>query len=551
MSFSFGNGQPTAPQQGGGDLQVGSLERMGIFVETTIPQGVLTPATAKGIHFRTRKPSGYAFNEVDEFVLNIVQPAIDWYVNSLYQRDMHVHQLGQALDQAEIDVKNLKAQAQFLEYNGQIAKGLERGQDDAEMVAVMAKLTATESELNATKAELQAARAGGAVTQMIGGANPNGSKLDSSFFGGGTSSEPAQQGSPQVSPDSTGITAPPVVLTPQVEVPPLPFGSPTQQLGTDGVVTDAELQAKLEEQEAYIAQLMERYEQLQKMYEELVAQFDKAQAELAQRTQELVEKDNLLAAGQPVENGGAKPDAETEQYIKDFSDRYDQLQNMYEELSQRYSKEIADLEAQVAADKEDLAKLQEAAQQIQADEPQGLDAETQAYVDELLARYTALIEQYNEDTTDLQTKITELESGATQVAQMVPTNEEAEAEIQQLRDYYDQAVSQYNVLLDMYNQAVTQIEAGGGSVTIVQQEVAAAAESVDTSKFVAITEYERVVAENEALRQQLEEALGEDASTTADDYIPQFMLPAEDLKRDIDPAKYGNLPPGVTPGDLE
>lgn len=136
--------QPEKPDQG---QALGSLERMGIAVETKIDEAILTPSMAKAIRFRVSKPSGYSFQEVDDFVTNIVTPSIDWLLQTIYQRDSVVHALGRTLDQAETDNLNLKGQLTFAEYNSQIKKGIEQNSDDKEVTALMNRLVAAEAEL--------------------------------------------------------------------------------------------------------------------------------------------------------------------------------------------------------------------------------------------------------------------------------------------------------------------------------------------------------------------------------------------------------------------
>lgn len=132
----------------------GSLEKRGIQVETQIDPNVLSSSAAKAIRFRLSKPSGYALSEVDDFVRNIVQTSIDWYNQTIYERDKTVHYLGEELDKAETDIANLKSQIQFLEYNGQIEKGISQNSDDKEMVALMEKLATSEKEITSLHEQL-------------------------------------------------------------------------------------------------------------------------------------------------------------------------------------------------------------------------------------------------------------------------------------------------------------------------------------------------------------------------------------------------------------
>jgi hypothetical protein len=131
----------------------GSLERLGIKLETQPKDGVLTPGTVKSARFRMSKPSGYAVKDVEDFVLNIVQPSLTWYAQALHQRDLDVHQLGKELDLIEVDNLNLKFQLQAAQFGSQVQEGLDMNKDDKEMQELLQRYTALEAQLEAATTE--------------------------------------------------------------------------------------------------------------------------------------------------------------------------------------------------------------------------------------------------------------------------------------------------------------------------------------------------------------------------------------------------------------
>ena len=120
--------------------QQGSLERLGIPLETVPGEGVLTPGTVKAVRFRMSKPTGYAVKDVEDFVLDIVQPSLTWYSQALHQRDLAIHTLGEELDRAEVDLLNLRFQLQTTQYSARVEEGVALNQDDKEMAALLDQL---------------------------------------------------------------------------------------------------------------------------------------------------------------------------------------------------------------------------------------------------------------------------------------------------------------------------------------------------------------------------------------------------------------------------
>jgi hypothetical protein len=126
--------------------QQGSLERLGIPLETNPVEGVLTPASVKAARFRMSKPSGYAVKDVEDFILNIIQPTLEWYVQMLHQRDLAVHKLGAELDRTEVDLLNARYQIQSLEYGVKVQDGIALNQDDKEMSELLGRFKELETK---------------------------------------------------------------------------------------------------------------------------------------------------------------------------------------------------------------------------------------------------------------------------------------------------------------------------------------------------------------------------------------------------------------------
>lgn len=102
------------------NIPQGSLEQLGIHVETQLPQGVMSPADSKGVRFTQTRP-GYHFREVEAYK-EAVDNTLENYVALLHARDMDVYNLGAELDRARIDILNLRHQIEVYEYKGGVAE---------------------------------------------------------------------------------------------------------------------------------------------------------------------------------------------------------------------------------------------------------------------------------------------------------------------------------------------------------------------------------------------------------------------------------------------
>lgn len=125
----------------------GALERLGIPVQTTPPEQVLTSGKAKSIRFRISRPQGYAFGDVESYLFDYVIPTLDWYASTLHQRDLAIHALGELIDKTEVDLMNVKAQLDNKDYNEAIGIAVEDNERDAEMEILLEKVESLQAQL--------------------------------------------------------------------------------------------------------------------------------------------------------------------------------------------------------------------------------------------------------------------------------------------------------------------------------------------------------------------------------------------------------------------
>lgn len=136
------------------NITSGSLEQLGINVETQLPDGVLTPAESKGVRFTQTRP-GYHFREVEAYKEE-VDKTLDSYAAILHARDMDVYNLGAELDRARVDVANLRNQIEVYEYQGGIATENATDEEVATLLAANEELRNKVLELEAKQVEIDA-----------------------------------------------------------------------------------------------------------------------------------------------------------------------------------------------------------------------------------------------------------------------------------------------------------------------------------------------------------------------------------------------------------
>lgn len=130
------------------DENQGALERLGIPVQTTPPEQVLIAGKAKSIRFRVSRPHGYSYGDVESYQFDYVIPTLEWYADTLHQRDLAVHKLGEMVDKLEVDLLNAKAQLDNKDYNEAIGLAVETSEQDEEMEALLATVESLKAQLN-------------------------------------------------------------------------------------------------------------------------------------------------------------------------------------------------------------------------------------------------------------------------------------------------------------------------------------------------------------------------------------------------------------------
>lgn len=133
------------------EQEQGALERLGIPVETTPPDGVMTSGQARSVRFRIGRPQGYAFGDVESFIFDHIQPTLDWYANALHQRDLAVHRLGELVDKLEVDLQNANAQLDNKQYNEALGVAVDMAETDDETDVLLARIKELERALAAAQ----------------------------------------------------------------------------------------------------------------------------------------------------------------------------------------------------------------------------------------------------------------------------------------------------------------------------------------------------------------------------------------------------------------
>lgn len=126
----------------------GALERLGIPVQTTPPEQVLIAGKAKSIRFRVSRPHGYSYGDVESYQFDYVIPTLEWYADTLHQRDLAVHKLGELVDKLEVDLLNAKAQLDNKDYNEAIGLAVETSEQDGEMEALLLTVESLKAQLS-------------------------------------------------------------------------------------------------------------------------------------------------------------------------------------------------------------------------------------------------------------------------------------------------------------------------------------------------------------------------------------------------------------------
>jgi hypothetical protein len=136
----------------------GALERLGIPVQTTPPEQILIAGKAKSIRFRVSRPHGYSYGDVESYQFDYVIPTLEWYAETLHQRDLAIHKLGELIDKLEVDLLNTKAQLDNKDYNEAIGLAVETSEQDEEMEALLIRVETLQKQLNQANAALEEAQ---------------------------------------------------------------------------------------------------------------------------------------------------------------------------------------------------------------------------------------------------------------------------------------------------------------------------------------------------------------------------------------------------------
>lgn len=143
----------------------GSLERLGIPLETNPAEGVITEAAAKSMRFRVSRPEGYAYQDVESFIFDMLIPSLQWYSQALHSRDLAVHKLGEELDRVEVDNLNLKATLDQSQLNEAIKVSLVENEAGEEVTQLIARVQQLEGQLAQAESQL---------TEALNGVIPEG-----------------------------------------------------------------------------------------------------------------------------------------------------------------------------------------------------------------------------------------------------------------------------------------------------------------------------------------------------------------------------------------
>lgn len=141
----------------------GSLERLGVAIETEIPEEILKPSVIRALRFRQQAKLGYYTKDVEAFVQEKALTSVEWYIQRLHARDLDVHRLGEELDRLEIDMMNVRAQFEMAAASAPIAAAIAQAEQDPEVEAIVARarqdqadLAAAYERINALEADLAA-----------------------------------------------------------------------------------------------------------------------------------------------------------------------------------------------------------------------------------------------------------------------------------------------------------------------------------------------------------------------------------------------------------
>lgn len=546
--------------------QQGSLERLGIQVETPIDENILTEGSARNVRFRSvkvsgvSKPLGYSFGEVDKFVQDIVTPSLVWYQKTLHERDKTVYFLGSELDKVEAEKAELVNQVKTFEYNASVRTGLNAFQEDKEVATLLQRLKTVEAERDAALAN-----AGGVVNVQ--------EYLDAieardEYIAQITEQFTQLQQSYQPAVDTTELENAVAdkeqeLVTLRAELDSLR----TELLVLQSIPSPVDNSAELQEKDEALAQYQAHVETITSQYNQLLEQYNQLQADVeAQGTDNEAKVTSLTAAlaqansdisrmvdeqktlQEEVESANqraneAKDDenvAILQAHIGTITEQYNQLIEQYQALEsqvQNANENNADLQAKEAELEQYKAHVETITTQYNTLlEQYQVMSETASNTpvgasDEVVAQYqahiAAITDQYNQLFEQYQVLEAQLQQQPVQTENANENNQELYAYIETIR-------SQYETLLAAYNELQQ-----NASLSVNNAEIGELRVELEASK-AEILRLQEILAEYEA-----EEESNENAK-------PLLPLPlSTDKKKEVPlPPQFTNLPEGIRPEDL-
>lgn len=118
--------------------QENALQARGINPQTELPDSVTLSGDATSVRFHSsRKVGGYVKKEVDEYIVNVIAPSLEWFKSALEARDQEVYRLGKGIDELEQTISNLNRDIETVNMNNMILSSKRDNEDDKEMSALM------------------------------------------------------------------------------------------------------------------------------------------------------------------------------------------------------------------------------------------------------------------------------------------------------------------------------------------------------------------------------------------------------------------------------
>jgi hypothetical protein len=138
------------------NAQDASLERLGIHVQTVVPNNVMTSKEVSKVKFTKSRPIGYLIDNVDGFK-DIAKETLEWYEQAILGRDQDVLRLGGELDRVEVELLRARQEMAVAAANAPFQEAIQSAKDDPEIEAIMRKAADAERKTERTEKRLAAA----------------------------------------------------------------------------------------------------------------------------------------------------------------------------------------------------------------------------------------------------------------------------------------------------------------------------------------------------------------------------------------------------------